>query len=211
MPTTAATFPIRCFVCDDHPLWTDALRDILHASGFAVQGVATTAAAMLAALRVEPAKLLVLDLELPDANGLELLPILRAERLAERIVIMSGRLSDRAIATALSLGADSLIDKVTPVADIVAQLRDIANGVLVMSPAVSRACLDYWQQPRRRLKTRELQAFIVRRLGEDKVVRLIAAELQAPHLQVRDIVDRLFRRSLARARPASGLLVKVGS
>lgn len=211
MQTTAASFPIRCFVCDDHPLWADALRNILHASGFAVQGVATTAAAMLATLRVEPAKLLVLDLELPDANGLDLLPILRDERLAERIVIMSGRLTDGAITTALSLGADSLIDKMTPVADIVAQLRDIAKGVLVMSPTVSRACLDYWQQPRRRLKAGELQAFIVRRLGDDRVVRLIAAELQTPHLKVRDMVDRLFRRSLARARPAAGVLVKVGS
>lgn len=211
MQTTVAPFPVRCFICDDHPLWAAALRDLLQVSGFTVQGVATTPAALLAALRAEPTKLLVLDLDLPDASGLELLPILRAERLAERIVIMSGRLSDGAITTALSLGADSLIEKMTPVTDIVAQLKDIAKGVLVMSPTVSRACLDYWQQPRRRLKACELRAFIVRRLGDDRVVRLIAAELQAPHRQIRDIVDRLFRRSLARTRPASGLLVKVGS
>ncbi|MBP1621157.1 MAG: sigma-54-dependent Fis family transcriptional regulator, partial [Acidobacteria bacterium] len=64
-------------VIDDEPVLQDVLKTLLEANGFAYHS-ATTAAAGMQSLREEEIDVVLLDLMLPDSNGLDLLPQIKA-------------------------------------------------------------------------------------------------------------------------------------
>ena len=110
----AAAAPIRLMIVDDSPVARAVLsRMIGQHEGFEVVALAGNAAEALDALRSVPADIVLLDLEMPGAHGLEALPeILRAGRGA-RVLIVSSLCERGAEATvrALALGAADTLPK----------------------------------------------------------------------------------------------------
>ena len=63
--------PIRVMVVDDHPMWRDAVERDLQAAGFDVVGVAATGNEALARFPAARPHVVVLDLQIPAPNGVE--------------------------------------------------------------------------------------------------------------------------------------------
>lgn len=135
----ASQKPIRCFIVDDYPLYVTMLEDLLKTDDrFVPLGVAHTGREALAALRLVKPDLVVLDLNLPDISGLELIRVIRAEQLAERIIVCSVQTSDETIEVAIALGADVFVEKSASVSDLLAALKAAAQDRFPMNEHVSR-------------------------------------------------------------------------
>jgi two-component system, OmpR family, phosphate regulon response regulator OmpR len=100
----------RLLMIDDDARLANMVRDYLAASGFAVE-IAGDVATGVAALRTRPAELLILDLMLPDGDGLEVCRRLRADGVGIPILMLTakGDPIDRVIG--LEVGADDYLPK----------------------------------------------------------------------------------------------------
>ncbi len=124
----------------------DALRVALHDASCAVHWVRDAAAAQESLFESEP-QVIVLDLGLPDMDGIELLKRLRASQCVSSIVVITAREALEARVRALDSGADDYIVKPFAVEELLARMRAVVrrqagqplpvltNGVISLEPA----------------------------------------------------------------------------
>ncbi len=117
---------MRVLVVDDEPAILRFLRAGLGSQGYGVIE-AKTAEEALAAVRRKAADLVVLDLGLPDRDGLELIPALRAADAAVPIIVLSSRGDERAKVAALDGGADDYVTKPFGMEELLARIRAAAR------------------------------------------------------------------------------------
>jgi len=128
----------RILVVDDEPQILRALRINLRARQYDVQTAATAAEALEQASR-HPPDLIILDLGLPDLDGVEVIHGLRGWTGAP-IIVLSGRSDSTDKVEALDAGADDYVTKPFGMEELLARMR-----------AVSRRSGDDGDQPRFRL------------------------------------------------------------
>lgn len=111
----------RVLVVEDEPSVRLFLEECLSGAGFSVELV-DTATAAYERLRSEPPDLLLLDLGLPDLDGLDLLAMLREwSRLP--VIVLSVREDEQTIVAALDAGADDYLSKPFRTSELLARLR----------------------------------------------------------------------------------------
>lgn len=111
----------RVLVIDDEPEIWRAVRAGLVSAGFAAEWASTSAEGIDLAARWHP-DVLILDLSLPDQDGLEVCRQVRAWSQAP-IIVLSVRGKDEDKVTALELGADDYLTKPFSLAELVARIR----------------------------------------------------------------------------------------
>jgi DNA-binding response OmpR family regulator len=144
---------VRILLVEDDRLLGDGLRAGLHGDGHAVDWV-TGCAPAAAALAAEPFDLVVLDLGLPDGDGLDLLRDLRQAGRDLPVLVLTARdtVDDRV--RGLDGGADDYLVKPFDLAELCARARALARrshgradpllrlGGLVLDPSARRVTLD---------------------------------------------------------------------
>ena len=128
----------------------DALRTALHDVSHAVDWVRSASGALEAMRSTDPEAVL-LDLGLPDLDGMELLHRARGARFAAPVVVITARETVEARVRALDLGADDYIVKPFAVAELLARLRavvrrragqalpELTNGIVSLDPSTHTA------------------------------------------------------------------------
>ena len=111
--------PPCVLIVDDEPAIRRLLRTSLRAEGYRTEEAATGAEALA---RAAAADIVVLDLGLPDLDGLEVIRRLRAIS-AVPIVVLSSREAEGGKVAALDLGADDYVTKPFGIAELMARLR----------------------------------------------------------------------------------------
>ena len=119
---TAGTGPVRVLVVDDEPAILRFLRVGLGSQGYQVIE-AENAESALDVIRQRRADLLVLDLGLPDMDGLEVIRRIRDGGSMLPIIVLSSRNDEAAKVQALDLGADDYITKPFGVDELLARVR----------------------------------------------------------------------------------------
>lgn len=114
--------PILVLVVDDEPPIRRLLRAGLGTQGYEVVEAGSVQEALEAISRRVP-DVVLLDLGLPDRNGMELLAQLRETGADFPIVIVSSRTDESGIVQALELGADDYVTKPFGMKEVVARLR----------------------------------------------------------------------------------------
>jgi len=115
--------PARVLVVDDEPEIVRGLRIVLRDAGYAVEAAGTKAAA-LAAVSTRPPDALVLDLVLPDGDGVSVCKEIRAwSRLP--ILVLSAVGDEREKVRALDAGADDYVTKPFGTEELLARLRAV--------------------------------------------------------------------------------------
>jgi DNA-binding response OmpR family regulator len=144
---------MRLLIVEDDAIVADALKRGLHDAGFAVDHV-TTAEHAETAIQQENFDLAIVDIGLPQADGLELTRRLRRQGLALPILILTARdtLEDRV--DGLELGADDYLTKPFELPELVARCRalirrsksalqtEVVHGSLVVDVRRHRALMD---------------------------------------------------------------------
>lgn len=124
LPSAALT-PVRVLVVDDDELLGDSLATALESLGHRVR-IAHTAATGRSLARETDPEVVVVDLGLPDADGLELLRELR-QQSAVPILVLTGSVDPARRVEALDAGADDFLGKPFRLAELEARLRALSR------------------------------------------------------------------------------------
>jgi DNA-binding NarL/FixJ family response regulator len=119
--------PARVVLVDDHDLIRQGLKRAFDRSGeFEVVGEAGTLAEGRKAITLATPDVVILDIRLPDGNGLELAQDLRKANAALGIVMLSMYAGDEYLFGALDAGASAFVPKDAPADDVLAAARHAA-------------------------------------------------------------------------------------
>ena len=113
--------PARVLIVDDEPNIIAAMRPLLTSRGYDVT-TAMSARTALEAVEREPIDVIVLDLGLPDIDGIELCRLIREER-ATPILVLSARGAEADKVRALDAGADDYVTKPFGPEELLARIR----------------------------------------------------------------------------------------
>ena len=129
-------------IADDHPLTRSALSALLGQHGFDVVGEAADGfAAVDEARRLQP-DLVLLDLSMPNLDGLQALPQLRAAAPACEVVVLTASGTEDNLLAAIRGGAAGYLLKTEPPDRLVAFLHGVSRGEAALSGSVARRLLD---------------------------------------------------------------------
>lgn len=113
---------LRILVVDDEPAILRFLRASLASQGYIVT-TAADARTTLDRVRANAMDLLILDLGLPDKDGLEVIKTIRESGAAVPIIVLSSRDNERAKVAALDFGADDFVTKPFGIDELLARIR----------------------------------------------------------------------------------------
>ena len=114
--------PLKVLVVDDEPAIRRFLRTSLTAQGYLVTE-AENGTAALEDLRRGPIDILVLDLGLPDIDGLDIIERVRGQGSTVPIIVLSSRTDETGKVKALDLGADDYVTKPFGIDELLARIR----------------------------------------------------------------------------------------
>ena len=124
---------IRIAITDDHPLLLAGLKNILSKEeDFQVVGLYPDSASMLKALTSIDIDVLLLDINLPDANSMELITPLKSKYPAMKIMIISVHNEFAVINNVMQQGAHGYIQKNAAVEEIIAGVNSIVEGKIFL-------------------------------------------------------------------------------
>lgn len=161
---------MKVLIVDDHAVVRAGLRRLLAAAP-AVDGILEAAAgrAVLPLLREHRPGLVLLDLNLPDLGGLELLRRLRAEEPAPRVLVFTMHADPVFAARALEAGATGYVSKTADPAELLEAVARIARGGRYVEGEIAQALAtrDGGGDPMEGLTRRELEILRLLREGHD--------------------------------------------
>jgi two-component system, OmpR family, KDP operon response regulator KdpE len=119
---TADAGPLRVLVVDDEPAIVRFLRAGLNSQGYVVTAAVDGRTALETILR-GAVDVVVLDLGLPDLDGLEVIRRVRGSGSTVPIIVLSSRSDERGKVEALDLGADDYVTKPFGIDELLARIR----------------------------------------------------------------------------------------
>jgi DNA-binding NarL/FixJ family response regulator len=130
--------PLRVLIVDDHEIFRHGLRDLINSiEGFQVVAEAGSCKNALELAEQRPIDLVVLDMYLPDGDGIEVTRQLRQQITPPpRVIILSAVIYDDTLVDAILAGAQGYLTKDMPASDIVNALKGFQRGELALLPTV---------------------------------------------------------------------------
>ena len=192
---------INVFLLDDHEILRLGVRELLSAEpDIDVIGEAGTAASALARLPALRPDVAVLDVRLPDGDGVAVCREIRSKLPETACLMLTAYGDDRALLGAIMAGAAGYVTKQTCGADLVSAVRAVASGQSTLDPQASRQVMD-------RLRNHMADADPVAALSaqEKRVLELIGEGLTN-----RQIAERMFLAEKTVKNYVSALLTKLG-
>ena len=194
---------IRVAVVDDHPIVTDGVvANLRSAADIDVVATGTSAADALRLVATERPDVLILDLELGGASGLDAIPQVKAAAPATRIVVFSAYAGEERVATAFERGADSYVLKGTPSDELVAVVRAVAGGGTLIPAEIAAQLARAVRQPRRDRLTgreREILALLAEGLSNRAAGERLGITERTVKFHVGEILARLGAANRAQA------------
>ena len=130
---------ISVVLADDHRLVREALRDALgRESGVSIVAEVGEGEAVVDCVRRLQPDVLVLDIGLPDLNGIEVAARIQKLNLPTRIVALSAHTDSRFVTEMLRAGASAYVSKAAAGTELVVAIREVAAGGSYLSPDVTR-------------------------------------------------------------------------
>ena len=204
-----SVLPAPVLVVEDEPLLQQRLRGVLLALGYAPDALlfAATLAEARACLAQQPVALALVDLQLPDGNGCDLIVQLRADDPGLGILVVSAWSSEDAILGALRAGATGYVLKERDDVEVQLSIRSVLRGGAPIDPFIARRILQLLPvpapaavgaAPAEALSERESE--ILRLVADGFSNREIAEQLFLSRYTVESHVKRIYRKLAVSSR-----------
>jgi DNA-binding NarL/FixJ family response regulator len=133
---------IRIFLVDDHQLVRDGIKALLvSAEDLAILGEASSGRECFEKIAAEPPDILILDISLPDTNGIEITKRITAEYPEMRVLILSMYTNEDFIFNAVKAGARGYLPKNTSREELLSAIHAIYEGEEFFADSISRIML----------------------------------------------------------------------
>lgn len=170
----------RVLIADDHAVVRRGFAEIVNeALDLEVTGQAGNGEELVGLLRAGKGDLVVVDLNMPGLDGLDLVKQLRSEFEDVPILVLSMHPEDQFAVRVLRAGASGYLTKNSAPTDLVRAVRMVAEGRRYVSPEMAETLLDVMEsdaeEPHEALSDREYQ--VLRLLASGKLIADISEEL----------------------------------
>jgi DNA-binding NarL/FixJ family response regulator len=171
---------IRILIADDHAIVRAGLQQfIADEPDLEVVGEAGTGTEALAFIRSQPCDVVLLDISMPDLNGVDALLQIRRVKPDLPVLILTAYPEEQYAVSLLRAGASGFVRKESAPEQLIAAIRTVAQGRKYVSPSLGQLLLKDLEGSDRpahaTLSEREFQIF--RRLASGQSVSRIAEEL----------------------------------
>jgi two-component system, NarL family, invasion response regulator UvrY len=163
---------LRILIAEDHAIVREGVRQLLIDRGIADEvAQAETGAETLAQASKHVYDVILLDISLPDMNGVEVLKRLKRKAPRVPVLMFSMYREDQYAVRALKAGASGYLSKTGDSAQMIAAIQQVAAGRKYVSPAMAEALADYVsfdgeQMPHEKLSDREYQTLCMLASGK---------------------------------------------
>jgi two-component system nitrate/nitrite response regulator NarL len=166
----------RVLVVDDHPLFRDAIVRLLRGwAEIEVIGEAGSGRAALERIRLDAPDVAVVDLRMPDLDGVQLCAAVSREGLPTRILIVSGYDDDELVYAALEAGASGYVPKDAPRDEVARAVLSVAHGEIAIAARLAGGIASQI-----RLRKERTAPLLTER--EQEVLELLAEGKSAPEI-----------------------------
>ncbi|SDR20670.1 two component transcriptional regulator, LuxR family [Rhizobiales bacterium GAS113] len=178
------TKTITILLADDHPVVRDGLAAMLATEpDFHVVGMAATGAeAMRRVTELKP-DIVLLDLEMPSGNGVEVIEHLRAEASPTKVIVFTAFDQDEQIMAAIRAGAQGYLLKGAPRQELFRAIRTVEAGGSLLEPAITTKLLRRIRDDGELLTAREREVLALLVPGHPN--KVIARELSVSERTVK--------------------------
>ena len=187
---------------DDHEALREGLAAVLGAAGFDVVGQAGSAAAAEDLVRVARPDLALLDIQLPDGNGIELTRTLLGFSPELRIVLYTGDADAELLYDGLDSGARGYVLKAGSTDELVEAIRRVAEGLSYVDPRLDRILLSpraTEKVPTLSPREREIMHLMAEGLTAEAIANQLVVSVETVRTHVRNVIRKLQARNRVHA------------
>jgi two-component system nitrate/nitrite response regulator NarL len=188
---------VRLMLADDHPIFLEGLvRALSERPDLELVTTATTGRAALDQAREHSPDVALLDMSLPELDGMAVLQALRRENHPTRVVMLSAHADGTTVFSALAAGASGYLTKESTRTQIFEAVRAVARGDVVISPELNAGMVQELQQrsavERPLLSAREQE--VLRLTAEGRSAGEIGSELHLSAATVKTHLHNLYEK-----------------
>ncbi|MRX08174.1 response regulator [Pseudoduganella sp. FT25W] len=172
---------IKVFIADDHAIVREGLKQILaETRDIVVAGEAENGLDAIKLFRKSECQVMLLDISLPDRNGIEVLKQIKKEKPELAVLMLSMHREDQYAIRSLKAGASGYLTKQSAPKELVTAIRQVSNGLKYISPALAQELANHVGEDHEAplhdtLSDREYQTLTM--IASGKTVGTIAKEL----------------------------------
>jgi DNA-binding NarL/FixJ family response regulator len=133
-------------VVDDHPMWRDAVARDLAEEGFEVVATAATGTEAISRAKAARPGVVVLDLNIPTPNGVEVTTSLMSFDEPPRVLVLSASGEQLDVLDAVKAGATGYMVKSASRQELVTAVRRVAEGDTVFTPGLAGLVLGEFRR-----------------------------------------------------------------
>ncbi|OPX97746.1 MAG: Response regulator UvrY [Syntrophorhabdus sp. PtaU1.Bin002] len=189
---------LRVIITDDHPVVLKGLKEII-SEGFddVTIDVSSRGYELLSKISNNDYDIVLLDISLPDINGLEVLKEIRKKKRKLHVLVLSMYPEENYAARALKGGAQGYLTKASAPDELILAVRKILSGKKYISSVLAEQMMldfesDTEKPPHENLSDRELQ--VLSMIGAGKAVKEIAEKLHLSANTVRTYRARILEK-----------------
>ncbi|MBN2471962.1 MAG: protein kinase [Anaerolineae bacterium] len=151
-PTASPKRPIRMIVADDHVILRTSIAFFLDDQpDIEVVAEAGSGTETLRLMQAHQPDLLLLDLNMPDRSGMDILPQVRQECPNARVLVLTGRTEDAFVMRALQAGAHGYLLKTSSQEELLDAVHRVASGNMALGTDVTEKVVNELIMPRERM------------------------------------------------------------
>lgn len=169
---------IRVLLVDNHPLVLDGLKAVLETyEHIEVVGTAASATAGIDAAVATQPHVVLMDINMPQINGIDALELFREKQLSLRVLMLSMHDSREYISTSVMYGAAGYILKDVATEEIVAAIETVAAGGTYFSSGVRDVLMEGSSGRLKELTTREQDVLLLIARGKSNRDAALALDI----------------------------------
>jgi two-component system, NarL family, response regulator DevR len=190
---------ITVFLLDDHEVVRQGVRALLEDSGgIAVVGEASTAADAVARIKALRPRVAVLDVRVPDGNGVEVCREVRSYDPTIACLMLTSYSDDEALFEAIMAGASGYVLKQIRGNELVSAVRRVATGESLLDPAITGQVLRRLREPtpedERLARLTDQERRILDLIAEGCTNRQIAQHMNLAEKTIKNYVSSLLAK-----------------
>lgn len=167
---------LSVLLADDHPIFTQSLRDLLEREKFKVIGEASDGRQAVKLAEKHRPDVAILDWGMPLLNGLTAAREIGKLSPGTKTIILTGLTDEQYVLDALSAGVNGYVLKTRAADDLIQAIREVSRGALYLSEGISHdAVRAYLANAEKPLSGRERE--VLQLIAEGKTVKEMAALL----------------------------------